>query len=510
MNAGVAANALVLGIDVGTSGTKVLAIDAEGTVRADAQATYPLSTPLSGYSEQSPEDWFTAAVTAIKQVLAQDAVDASHVIGLGLTGQMHSLVALDKKLEVIRPAILWNDQRSAPQCEEVTRTLGLDLLLQHTGNRMLPGFTAPKILWMREHEPEACARIAHVLLPKDYVRFRFGSELVMDVSDASGTSVFDCGKRTWSEDLLEALGLPRSWWPDAAESCVVVDELNREVAAATGLPEKIPLVAGAGDQAASAVGTGIVTEGIVSATLGTSGVIFAASNSWRTAPDGSLHAFCHAVPDTWHLMGVMLNAAGSYEWFGREIAPDLLAEADAHGKRPYEYLDERAASTEPGADGLFFLPYLSGERTPHVDPEARGCFIGLTAQHNRDHMARAVLEGVTFGMRDCLDLVRASGVDPDVVRLSGGGARGTFWRQLCADVFGCPTVTTTTTEGTAYGAALLAGVGSGIWESVPAACRSVVRETERTEPGVERELYERLSTRFKALYPALKPWWHSS
>jgi xylulokinase len=288
-----------------------------------------------------------------------------------------------------------------------------------------------------------------------------------------------------------------------------VDALNSEVAAATGLPDKTPLVAGAGDQAASAVGTGIINEGIVSATLGTSGVVFAASDAWRVAPGGSLHAFCHAVPNTWHLMGVMLSAAGSYDWFGRALAPDLLAEAQARGENPFASLDERAASIEPGAEGLFFLPYLSGERTPHADPDARGCFIGLSSRHGRDHMARAVLEGVTFGMRDCFDLVRSCGVDPNEVRLSGGGAKSAFWRQLCADVFGCPTTTTTTAEGTAYGAALLAGVGGGIWKDVPAACEAAVHETDRTEHGPESALYEQLHERFAALYPALRPWWHS-
>ena len=506
----VSTTSIVLGIDVGTSGTKALAIDGTGAVLTSALATYPVSTPRAGYSEQSPDDWFVATIDVIQQLLNHDAVDARRVVAIGLTGQMHGLVPLDKHLEVIRPAILWNDQRSAPQCEEVTRTLGLETLLQYTGNQMLPGFTAPKALWMRKHEPEAYARIQHILLPKDYVRFRLGHELVMDVSDASGTSVFDCGKRTWSKDLLDALELPHSWWPDAAESCVVVDHLNKDVAAKLGLPESTPLIAGAGDQAASAVGTGIINEGIVSATLGTSGVVFAASKTWRTAPNGSLHAFCHAVPDTWHLMGVMLSAAGSYDWFVRTIVPDLAAQAESQGEHPFAALDKRAAATEPGAEGLFFLPYLSGERTPHADPNARGCFIGLTARHNRDHMTRAVLEGVTFGMRDCLDLVRASGVNPNVVRLSGGGAKGQFWRQMCADIFGSPTVTTTTTEGTAYGAALLAGVGGQIWDSVPDACSAVVRETDRSEPGVTSAHYDRLHKRFSALYPTLQTWWHQA
>lgn len=500
-------DALVLGIDVGTSGTKVLAVDAEGAVLATALATYPVSTPQPGFSEQDPELWYSGAVDAVRAVLAHEAVSPERVGAIGLTGQMHGLVTLDASLQVVRPAILWNDQRSAPQCKQSTDQLGLDFLLRHSGNQMLPGFTAPKLLWMREHEPAAYERVAHVLLPKDYVRFRAGHELVMDVSDASGTSVFDCGNRTWSDDLLTALQLPRSWWPDAVESCVVVDALNEQTAAETGLRAGIPMVAGAGDQAASAVGSGIVTEGIVSATIGTSGVVFAASDTWRVPEGGSLHAFCHAVPDTWHLMGVMLSAAGSYDWFCQEIMPDILEQAEASGQRGFTCVDERAEAIAPGAEGLFFLPYLSGERTPHADPDARGCFIGLSTRHTRDHMARAVLEGVTFGMRDCLDLVRASGVAPNVIRLSGGGAKGAFWRQMCSDVFGCPTVTTTTTEGTAYGAALLAGVGAGTWPDVPAACAHVVRESNRLDPGTSSARYDQLHAQYHALYPTLSSWW---
>ena len=329
----------------------------------------------------------------------------------------------------------------------------------------------------------------------------------MDVSDASGTGVFDCGKRTWSTATLDALELPESWWPDAAESSEVIDALNPGMAKTLGLSPSIPLVAGAGDQAASAVGCGVVEEGIVSATLGTSGVVFASSSSWRTTPEGSLHAFCHAVPGTWHLMGVMLSAAGSLGWFNQAITPDLQAQAKAEGTDPYDALCRLAGTVEPGSNGLYFLPYLTGERTPHADPDARGCFIGLTPGHDRSHMTRAVLEGVTYGMRDCLDLVRATGVGPEVVRLSGGGAKGSFWRQLCADIFDCPTVTTTTTESTAYGAALLAGVGGRFWTDVPEACAAVVAEVDRLDPRPEGAGYDSLHRRYHALYPALRSWW---
>lgn len=502
---------LVLGIDVGTSGTKVLAVDHCGTVLAESNAAHPISNPSPGHFEQDPDDWFASTLGAVRQVLADPGVDPDRIAAIGLTGQMHGLVALDASLEVVRPAILWNDQRSAPQCAEIEREPGLEHLIEHTGNRMLPGFTAPKLLWMRQHEPEAFARVRHVLLPKDHVRYRLGSELATDVSDASGTGVFDCGGRTWSDSMLSATNLPRSWWPDAAESPEVVDALSPSIAAELGLRPGLPLVAGAGDQAASAVGTGIVEEGVVSATLGTSGVVFAASRAWRTTPDGSLHAFCHAVPGTWHLMGVMLSAAGSLEWFNRAITPDLARAAEAEGVDPFARLCDLADSVAPGSEGLFFLPYLTGERTPHADPDARGCFIGLTPGHDRSHLTRAVLEGVTFGLRDCLDLIRDAGVRPGVVRLSGGGAKGAFWRRLCADVLDCTTVTTTTTEGTALGAAILAGVGgAGFWKDVPEACASIVSERERLEPAPDRAVYDALHRRYRGLHPALQPWWSAT
>ena len=498
---------LVLGIDVGTSGAKVLAVDAEGRILAEALSTYPCATPAPGHSEQDPRDWVTGTIRGIKKVLRHPEVDPGQVRSIGLTGQMHGLVALDANNEVVRPAILWNDQRSAPQCESTEAALGLEFLLKNTGNRMLPGFTAPKLLWMREHEPDAYGRIEHVLLPKDYVRFRLGSNLVTDVSDASGTSVFNCGKRTWSATMLDALELPEQWWPDAAESSEVVDTLNADIASELGLAPGLPMVAGAGDQAASAVGTGIVEEGIVSATMGTSGVVFASSSTWRTTPEGSLHAFCHAVPGTWHLMGVMLSAGGSFGWFNRAITPDIADAAKARGVDPYDELCGLAADVQAGAEGLFFLPYLTGERTPHVDAKARGCFIGLTPAHDRTHLTRAVLEGVSHGMRDCLDLIRATGVNPSVVRLSGGGARNAFWRQLSTDIFKCRTATTTTSEGTAFGAAILAGVGGKLWTDVPSACAAVVRETNHLDPGPESATQDQLHRRYHGLYPALQGWW---
>ncbi|MEE2681070.1 MAG: xylulokinase [Planctomycetota bacterium] len=500
---------IILSIDVGTSGIKVLAVEATGRVIARAHASHAFDAPQPGWAEQAPARWYEGTVNAMRSLLSESAVDADDVVAIAPAGQMHGLVALDSDREVVRPALLWNDQRSAAQCDRYTERLGRSFLLEHTGNLMLPGFTVPKLLWMRSNEPEAFAAIRHVLLPKDYVRFRLGSRLVSDVSDASGTGVFDCGGRCWSKDMLDALQLPQEWWPETVESVEVVDQLNEEAARATGLRAGIPLVAGAGDQAASGVGTGIIREGLVSATIGTSGVVFASSDRWRYPKDGSLHAFCHAVPDTWHLMGVMLSAGGSYEWFCRHLMPDVVERCAEDGRDPFEVITEEASGIEPGADGLVFLPYLTGERTPHVDPDARGSFVGLTPRHERSHLARAVIEGAIFGLGDCLKLVGAMGIDPDSVRLSGGAAASPLWQSICADVFGCPTVRTATSEGTAYGAAILGGTGVGLWSDVRTACAEVVTETGRTLPGEHAERYGALHRRFSALYPALKEWWRN-
>ena len=501
---------LILAIDVGTSGTKVLAVDALGQVQHSAHAGYSFEAPQPGWAEQSPQLWYDGTLSAVQSLLADPGIEADDVVGIALAGQMHGLVALDAHQEVIRPALLWNDQRSAPQCEQFTNQLGAEFLLEHTGNLMLPGFTVPKLLWMRTHEPEAFAAIRHVLLPKDYVRFRLGGTLISDVTDASGTGVFDCGRRSWSKSMLEALDLPLAWWPATAESVEVVDHLSTSAARETGLRAGIPLIAGAGDQAASGVGNGIIREGLVSTTIGTSGVVFACSEQWCHPPDGSLHAFCHAVPDTWHLMGVMLSAGGSYDWFCRSLMPDIVDQAQAKGVDPFEEITERAERMPPGADGLFFLPYLTGERSPHADPLARGCFIGLTPAHHRDHLARAVIEGALFGLQDCLQLIRRMGIEPDSIRLSGGAATSELWQSLSADVMGAPVVSTNTSEGTGYGAAILGGTAVGLWPDVPQACEQLVRETRRRMPSEDRAVYTRLHERYAQLYPVLKEWWHET
>ncbi|MFN2272272.1 MAG: xylulokinase [Anaerolineae bacterium] len=495
--------AYLLGIDVGTSGSKAILIDAAGAVKASATTEYPLYTPQPLWAEQNPSDWWAATVSSIKRVLQEEGVRPADVAGVGLTGQMHGLVLLDAQGEVLRPCIMWNDQRTAAQCAAITEKVGLENVLRLTGNPILPGFTAPKIVWVRENEPEVYANVAKVLLPKDYVRYRLTGGFFGEVSDASGTSMFDVGQRQWSDEMLQALEVPRAWLPEVTESPVVSARISAGAAAETGLLEGTPVVGGGGDQAAQAVGTGIVAEGVVSATLGTSGVVFAASDSYRVEPQGRLHAFCHAVPGMWHLMGVMLSAAGSFRWYRDTLAEVERAQEAETGRDAYDILTEAAAEVAPGCEGLLFLPYLTGERTPYPDPNARGVFFGLTLRHGKAHMTRAVLEGVSYGLLDSLELMRALGLSIEQVRASGGGARSPLWRQILADVFDAEIVTVNVTEGAAYGAALLAGVGAGIYPSVNAACEAAIQLTGQTEPGPAVSIYADYYPRYRALYPAL-------
>ena len=493
----------LLGIDVGTTGSKAILVAPNGDVKASATTEYPMYTPQPLWAEQNPADWWTATVASIKRLLTEGGVKPKEVAGVGLTGQMHGLVLLDAQGEVLRPCIMWNDQRTAPQCAAITQKVGAENLLRLTGNPVLPGFTAPKIVWVRENEPQVYARAAKVLLPKDYVRYRLTGGFFGEVSDASGTSLFDVGHRCWSDEMLKALDIPRAWLPEVTESPEVSARISAEAARATGLLEGTPVVGGGGDQAAQAVGTGIITEGIVSATLGTSGVVFAASDTYRVEPKGLLHAFCHAVPGMWHLMGVMLSAAGSLRWYRDTLGEAEKAKAEETGRDAYVLLDESAATAPPGCEGLIFLPYLTGERTPYPDPNARGVFFGLTLRHGKPHMTRAVLEGVAYGLRDSLELMRALGLAIQQVRASGGGARSALWRQILADVFDTEIVTVNVTEGAAYGAALLAGVGAGVYESVAAACERAIRVTGRTAPGPAVPVYADYYPRYRALYPAL-------
>jgi xylulokinase len=495
---------LLLGIDVGTTGSKALLVDEKGSVRASATREYPMYSPRPLWAEQTPGDWWDATVLSIREILAGNGIKPEDVAAVGLTGQMHGMVLTDAHGAVLRPCIMWNDQRTAAECSEITHRVGATRVLELTGNPILPGFTAPKIAWVRKNEPEVYRDVAKILLPKDFVRFRLTGAFATDVADASGTSLFNVGKRVWSNEMLEALEIPTGWMAEVAESQVLSGKVDAHAASVTGLLEGTPVVAGAGDQAAQAVGTGIIREGVISVTLGTSGVVFVTSDTYRVEPDGRLHAFCHAVPGKWHLMGVMLSAGGSLRWFRDTLGEVETSAARRNGKDPYELLSENAAQIPAGSEGLLFLPYLTGERTPYPNPNARAVFFGLTVRHTRRHMTRAVLEGVAFGLRDSLELTKKLGVAAREIRASGGGARSGVWRQIMADIFGTAITTVNVTEGAAYGAALLAGVGSNVFGSVEDACKRVVTVTGTLQPGGSHATYESYYTRYRALYRAVE------
>ncbi len=490
---------VLVGLDVGTTGAKAVLIDPDGRVLAAVTTEYPLLTPRVGWTEQNPTDWWKGTVASIRGALDQASVTGKNVAAIGLTGQMHGLVALDGNGGVLRPAILWNDQRTAEESAWITERVGADRVLELTGNPILTGFTAPKIIWMRRHEPERYARIRHVLLPKDYIRYRLTGEMASDVADASGTSLFDVRNRGWSNEMLSRLDVPSSWLPPVAESTEVTGAVTKEAGDATGLGPGTPVVAGAGDQAAQAVGTGIVEPGLVSATIGTSGVVFAHIDEPEFDALGRLHTFCHAAPGRWHVMGVMLSAGGSLRWLRGVLRGDS-----------YSQMTAEAAATPPGAEGLVFLPYLTGERTPHADPHARGAFVGLTLRHGRGHLIRAVMEGVAFGLRDALEIIRGLGIPVTQVRFSGGGARSGLWRQILADIFALDVVTVTATEGAAYGAALLAGVGTGLYPSVEAACHATIETAEHVAADIDRvAAYDRYYRVYSDLYLSLKASLHA-
>jgi len=483
-----------LGIDSSTTSVKALLADEQGQVLGTTLTELSLSTPKPLWSEQNPHDWWDATVSSIRQLLAQTNTKGDEIAAIGLTGQMHGLTMLDKNGEVLRPAILWNDQRTASQCDEIRWFIGRERLIQLTGNDALTGFTAPKILWVREHEPEVFTKTHHVLLPKDYVRYRLTGDYATDLSDASGTLLLDVKNRQWSTEVLKALEIPLAWMPKVYEGTAVTGSVSALAAAATGLKAGTPVVGGGGDQAAQAVGVGAVESGIIALTLGTSGVIFASTDKPFIEAEGRMHAFCHAMPNRWHMMGVMLSAAGSLRWYRDTIAPQI----------DFDTLVNAAATVPVGSEGLLFLPYLTGERTPHPDPLARGGFIGLTLRHTQAHLTRAVLEGVAFGLRDGFELMKGAGLtDIKQVRVSGGGAKSPLWRQILADVLGVELVTVNTTEGAAYGAALLASVGAGVYPDVDAACRQTVKLTGQTRPSAAVAMYNDYYPRYRALYPAL-------
>jgi xylulokinase len=493
--------ACFLGIDSSTTATKALLMDASGEVRAVASSEYTYETPQPLWTEQHPNLWWQATAASIREVLAQAQVDAAEVEGVGLTGQMHGLVVLDKDGQVLRPAILWNDQRTGAECDEIRQLLGKERLIQITGNNALTGFTAPKILWVKNHEPEVFAQVRQILLPKDYVRWKLTGVYATDKAGGAGTLLFDIRQRDWSEEVVRALGIDPAWLPPTFEGTAITGRLTPEAAEATGLRTGTPVVGGGGDQAAAAVGTGTVVEGIVSLSLGTSGVVFASADRPIVEPEGRLHAFCHAVPGTWHLMGVMLSAAGSLRWYRDTLAPEV----------EFDALVKPAGEVPPGSDGLLFLPYLTGERTPYPDPLARGAFVGLTVRHTRAHLTRSVLEGVAFGLRDSFELMKEAGLAAITqVRITGGGARSALWRQILADVLNSELITVNTVEGAAYGAALLAATGTGTFADVPSACAAVIHATGSTVPGPATEDYEAAYPLYRALYPALRETFHAA
>ena len=494
-----------MGIDIGTSGVKVVVITEEGGVKGSALIEYGLDTPRPGWAEQDPEDWWRANVAVIQSALQNAAVPGREITAIGLTGQMHGSVFLDRDDRVIRPALLWCDQRTAGECEEILSRVGFARAVEWTANPVLTGFTAPKILWLRGHEPENYEKIRKILLPKDYIRFRITGEYATDVSDASGTSLFDVKNRKWSEDMLRALDIPMAWMPDCYESPDVAGFVTKEASGLLGIPEGTPVVAGAGDQAAGGVGNGIVERGVLSAVVGTSGVIFAHTDRPNIDSQGRLHSFCHAVPGKWHVMGVTLAAGGSLRWYRDAFAAKEKEIAGLLQQDAYEIIDRMALAVPAGSDGLFFLPYLSGERTPHPDPNARGVFFGLSLRHNRAHLARAIMEGVAFSLRDCLELIREIDVEVGEVRISGGGGKSPLWKQIMADILGMPIVSTNTGEGPSFGAALLAGVGGKVYEDVEEACRTTVRAVNTVpvhEPS--RKLYDEYYQVYRELYPTLK------
>ena len=486
----------VLGIDTSTTATKAVIVDESGDVVGIGTAEYGFTAPHPLWSEQDPALWWDGTIQAVRAALAAAGLDGGAISAIGLAGQMHGAVLLDGSGVPLRPAILWNDQRTAAECDLIRARVGADRLIAITGNDAVTGLTAPKLMWVREHEPDTWRRIAHVLLPKDFVRLGLTGEYAIDKADGAGTLLFDLAARDWSTEVLDALEIPRAWLPPTFEGPVVTGAVSTSAAAATGLRAGTPVVAGGGDQAANAVGVGAVAPGTVALSLGTSGVVFAATTSPLFDPQGRVHAFCHALPDRWHLMSVMLSAAGSLRWFRDTFAPGMAFDA----------LVSTAADVPAGSGDLWFLPYLSGERSPHPDPLARGAFVGLSLAHDRRHLLRSVLEGVAFGLRDGLDLMVSAGMPaPSQVRASGGGIASPLWRQILADVLDAEIATVNTSEGAAFGAALLATVAASWFPSVDAATTAMVRATQVASPGRDAAHYCEAHATYRELYPALTP-----
>lgn len=497
--------AYVIGIDCGTSGTKTVLFDELGNVVASHTVEYPLYQPKNGYAEQNPADWANAALTTLKAVVAKSGVSKNDIKGIGLSGQMHGLVMLDKDGNVIRPSIIWCDQRTAAEVADMNRVVGEQKLIEITANPALTGWTAAKILWVRKNEPENYAKCAKILLPKDYLRYILTGEFAAEVSDGSGMQLMDVANRCWSDEILSLLEIDKSLLAKLYESCEVTGGLTKAVAAKVGLNEGTIVVGGAGDNAAAAVGTGVVTDGKAFTTIGTSGVVFAHTPQIAIDPKGRVHTCCAAVPGAWHVMGVTQGAGLSLKWFRDQFAAAEKETAHYMGVDEYYLMDKEAETVPVGANRLLYLPYLMGERTPHLDPDARGVFFGLSAMHTKKDLLRAVLEGVSYSLRDCVEVFREMQINVSDMMACGGGGSSPLWRSMLADLYGCPVKTVTSKEGPALGAALLAAVGAGLYQSVPEACAAVIK-TDKTQLPDENKapVYEEYYQLYREIYPALK------
>ncbi|HIR52348.1 MAG TPA: xylulokinase [Candidatus Onthovicinus excrementipullorum] len=497
----------VIGIDLGTSALKAVLFRADGREIASATELLTMRQPKNGWAEQDPEDWYRAAIAALKHVMASGGVDREQVASIGLSGQMHGLVMLDRAGAVLRPCILWCDQRTKQECEELTRCVGSERLIEITANPALTGFTASKILWVKHHEPEIFANCRHILLPKDYLRYRLSGVFATDVSDASGMQLLDVPRRAWSGEMAEVLGIPLEYLPKLYESCEVTAGLSEKAAGLTGLAPGTPIVAGAGDNAAAAVGTGTVQEGRAFTTIGTSGVVYAHTEKPMLDPRGRVHTFCCAVPGCWHVMGVTQGAGLSLQWFRNQFCGPEQAEAEQTGRPVYTIMDEEAGQIPIGADRLLYLPYLMGERTPHLDPDCRGAFLGISAMHTRAHFIRAVMEGVTYSLCDCLSVMREMGLKAETMLVTGGGGKSALWRQMLCDAFNLPVKTAGSSEGPALGAAILAAVGGGLYSDVLSACAAMVKESGDCRLPVSENTaqYRRCYEVYRSLYGQLKP-----
>jgi len=497
--------AYLIGMDIGTSSTRAIIIDETGKLIASATSDYPMITPKPGWAEQNPEDWWKASIKVIREVIEKSKISPEDIACIGPSGQMHGSVFVNKDGQVLRPALLWCDQRTQKQCDEIYSIFGFEGFIKLSYNKALTGFTAPKILWLRENEPDNYKKIYKILLPKDYIRFKLSGTYATEVSDASGTILMDIAKRNWSDEILSGLKIDRQLLPDVFESQVVSAKVSGNAAKLTGLIEGTPIAGGAGDQAGGAVGSGIVISGLISDYLGTSGVVFSYSDKPVYDSQGRLHSFCHAVEGKWHLMGVTLAAAGSLKWYDDSFGPSDAVRKKYQGKKSYKLLDLQAENVCPGSDGLIFLPYLSGERTPYADPYARGVFFGISYMHGQDHFVRAILEGVAFSQYDCLSLMNEAGIKSDKVILFGGGAKSRIWRQIIADIFNTKIVTLNVEEGPSYGGAILAGVGCGVFSSVVNAAKKVIREVDEVKPLNENVTkYRKVYEVYKSLYRNLK------